>query len=128
MARALIVEDEQDIRDLLTMTVVEHGYEAEAAANGREALRALCDATAADKLFDVILLDISMPDVNGWRVLAAIQANPLWEDITVIVVTGAAGSAAEITTMAEHGALYVDKGTDYLSYVGAMLNRLAPPE
>jgi CheY-like chemotaxis protein len=128
MARALIVEDEQDIRDLLTMTVAEHGYEAEAAANGREALRALCDATAADKLFDVILLDISMPDVNGWRVLAAIQANPLWEDITVIVVTGAAGSAAEITTMAEHGALYVDKGTDYLSYVGAMLNRLAPPE
>ena len=128
MARALIVEDEQDIRDLLTMTVAEHGYEAEAAANGREALRALCDATAADKLFDVILLDISMPDVNGWRVLAAIQANPLWENITVIVVTGAAGTAAEITTMAQHGALYVDKGTDYLSYMGAMLDRLAPPE
>lgn len=128
MARALIVEDEQDIRDLLTMTVAEHGYEAEAAANGREALRLLCDATAADKLFDVILLDISMPDVNGWRVLAAIQANPLWENITVIVVTGAAGTAAEITAMAQHGALYVDKGTDYLNYVGAMLDRLAPPE
>lgn len=128
MPRALIVEDEPDIRDLLTMTVSGHGYEAESAANGHEALRLLCRATADDEPFDVMLLDISMPDVSGWRVMAAIQANPLWEDITVIVVTGAAGSAAEISTMAKHGALYVDKGTDYLTYVGAMLDRLAPPE
>ena len=128
MARALIVEDEPDIRDLLTMTVTGHGYEAAAAANGREALRLLCKATTDDELFDVVLLDISMPDVDGWRVLSAIQGNPLWEDITVIVVTGTAATAAEITLMARHGALYVDKGTDYLNYVGAMLDRLAPPE
>ncbi len=127
MARALIVEDEPDIRDLLTMTVTQHGFEAKSAGNGRDALRELCRATADDDPFDVVLLDISMPDVNGWRVMAAIQANPLWEDITVIVVTGAAGTAAEITTMASQGALYVDKGTDYLNYVGAMLDRLAPP-
>ncbi|MCD6359258.1 MAG: response regulator [Armatimonadetes bacterium] len=124
MARVLVVEDEDDIRALLTMRVAEHGFEVVEARNGREALRELCKACAEDQLFDVMLLDISMPDVNGWRVLAAVQANPLWEEMPVIVVTGQAGSPGEITRMAQQGALYVDKGPDFLDYVAAVLDRV----
>ncbi len=126
MARALVVEDEQDIRELLVMTVKEHNYDVVPAASGREALMKMCESSANDEPFDIVLLDISMPDVDGWQVMTAIEANPLWEDIPVIVVTGQAGTPSEITRMAKHGALYVDKGTDYLHYVGAMLDRLGP--
>ena len=124
MPRALVVEDERDTRALLVMRVREHGFEVAEAENGREALKALCRACTEGQSFDVVLLDISMPDVDGWRVLAAIQANPLWEDVPVLVVTGQAGSAQEITKMAQQGALYVDKGADFLDYVGALLDRI----
>ncbi len=126
MPTVLVVEDEADTRTLLAMRAAAQGFEVVETANGREALLELCRATAAGQLPDVILLDISMPDVNGWRVLTALQANPLWQDLPVIVVTGQAGSAAEITRIAQQGALYVDKGTDFLDYVGAVLDRIKP--
>ena len=74
-----------------------------------------------------MLLDISMPDVNGWHVLGAVEANPLWRDLPVVVVTGQARSSSDIARMAAQGAYYVDKGTDFLHYVGTILDRIATP-
>ena len=127
MPRVLIVEDEKDVRDLLVMTAREHGFDVVEAPTGRRALEELCRACVSKVPFDVMLLDISMPDVNGWHVLGAVQANPLWRALPVVVVTGQARSPADITRMARHGAYYVDKGTDFLRYVGAMLDRIASP-
>ena len=123
-ARILVVDDEAAMRDACRQVLEREKFRVAEAADGREALRELCTATTADEMFDVVLLDISMPDVNGWRVLASIQANPLWEDLAVIVVTGQAGTPSEIAKIAHQGALYVDKGTDFLDYVSAVLDRM----
>jgi CheY-like chemotaxis protein len=52
------------------------------AANGREALALLKDPKP-----DVILLDLMMPEMDGFAVVAALQKEPRWRDIAVIVIT-----------------------------------------
>jgi CheY-like chemotaxis protein len=66
MARVLIVEDENPLRRIITLNLVRRGYEvaeADSAATALEALEAWSGA------FDVILLDINLPDQTGWDVL-----------------------------------------------------------
>src|SRR3989304_1960271 len=68
-ARILVVDDDADIRDLLRELFERAGYEGDGAADGRAGLRALY-ATAPD----VVLLDVSMPDLDGWQTLERIRA------------------------------------------------------
>jgi GAF domain-containing protein/CheY-like chemotaxis protein len=71
-ATVLVVEDEPQIRDVLRDLLTEHGYTVLQAATGKEAL-ALCDAHAVD----LLLTDLSMPEMSGWDVIAAYRArNP----------------------------------------------------
>ncbi|MEX0652808.1 MAG: response regulator [Phycisphaeraceae bacterium] len=65
----LIVDDVKDVRDLLVRIVKLGGYSTLTATNGREALAAV---TAHDP--DLVLLDISMPDMDGFEVLQALNA------------------------------------------------------
>ena len=52
------------------------------AANGREALERLQESKP-----DLILLDLMMPEMDGFQVVASLQENPTWRDIPVIVIT-----------------------------------------
>ncbi|MBV6418650.1 MAG: DNA-binding transcriptional regulator NtrC [Steroidobacteraceae bacterium] len=63
-AHILVVDDESDIRSLLTEILSEEGYEVDAAANGSEAR-----ASRASRVPDLVLLDIWMPDVDGITLL-----------------------------------------------------------
>jgi CheY-like chemotaxis protein len=80
MARVLIVEDEHLLRRILTLNLVRHGYsvaEADSVASAREAL------AAWDPAFDVMLLDIELPDGSGWDVLRVVrQASAITEMAT----------------------------------------------
>ena len=69
MTRVLVVDDQQDIRELLKTVLEVRGFEVEQAVGGLEALALL---TAADQ-FDLILLDVQMPQMDGWDTLAAIR-------------------------------------------------------
>jgi DNA-binding NtrC family response regulator len=64
MARALIVDDDEPIRSLLATIVRHHGFAVETASDGDQAI----DSIARDG-FDVVLLDLMMPRVDGWAVL-----------------------------------------------------------
>jgi two-component system response regulator RegX3 len=64
----LIVEDEEAIRLGLEDTFVFHGYEVESVANGREALE-----MALQRAFDLIILDIMLPEVDGFTICEAIR-------------------------------------------------------
>jgi DNA-binding response OmpR family regulator len=71
MPRVLLIEDEVTFRRILTLNLVHRGYsviEADSAATAREAL----DAFAFQ--FDLLLLDINLPDQTGWDVLRYLEA------------------------------------------------------
>lgn len=69
MARALIVDDDEPIRSLLS-TIVEHqGFAVETASDGDQAIASI----SRNGGFDVVLLDLMMPRVDGWAVLRYMQ-------------------------------------------------------
>jgi adenylate cyclase len=78
----LVVEDDEDQRQLVRAILGARGWTVREAANGRLAL----DAITAE-LPDVILLDLMMPEMDGFEVVAALQADAAWRDIPVVVVT-----------------------------------------
>jgi DNA-binding response OmpR family regulator len=69
MARILVVDDEPDIRALVQLNLELDGHQVITAANGAEALELI-----ADSVPDVMLLDLMMPEVDGWTVLETIKA------------------------------------------------------
>lgn len=81
--RILIVDDEEDIRDIVQVSLEEFaGWQTEKASSGTEGLHL---AKSGD--FDVILLDISMPDMDGVQLFERLQADPKTRIIPVIVLT-----------------------------------------
>jgi CheY-like chemotaxis protein len=78
----LVVEDDEGQRQLVRESLGARGWTVREAANGRLAL----DAIAAE-VPDVILLDLMMPEMDGFQLVAALQANAAWHDIPVVVVT-----------------------------------------
>ncbi|MGE5843194.1 MAG: response regulator, partial [Deltaproteobacteria bacterium] len=80
--RVLVVDDEPAAVDLLTQILQDEGYQVTGAYSGEEALRALETLPR-----DIILLDLLMPDMDGFEVVQRVKANPRWRDIPIIVVT-----------------------------------------
>ncbi len=124
MFRVLVVDDDRDLREVMALRLEQLGVEVAQAANGQEALEALCEASVKEQSFGVMLLDVAMPRIDGWRVLEALKANPLWEDTPVIMVTGIATSTAEIARMSKYDVLYADKGSDCVQFVSSIVSRL----
>jgi len=75
----LIVEDDRNIADFLTAILTSNGYDVKRAAEGKKAI-----SMTADNRFDVILLDLGLPDLDGMKVLKSVRE---WSDVPVIVVS-----------------------------------------
>ena len=73
--RALIVDDEEDVRMLLTLTLQNYGAQAEAVASGKEALEMLA-RQMPDEHFDALICDIGMPGEDGYTVMRKVRALP----------------------------------------------------
>ena len=79
IASILVVDDNPKfLNDALPM----YGYDVTVAKDGLEALKIL-----ADRTFDLVLLDVMMPNMDGWDTLKAIRKNPKIEHIPVIMIT-----------------------------------------
>lgn len=78
----LVVDDDRLIRMVMGKYLENEGHRVSFAVNGREALELL-----AKQPFDLVLLDIEMPEVNGYQVLKAMMGDPRWRDIPVIVTS-----------------------------------------
>jgi len=79
----LIVEDDEDLREMMAQMLTLEGYEAATAANGREALEYLQEAQTPE----VILLDLMMPVMDGWEFRRRQQADPALARVPVIVLS-----------------------------------------
>ena len=82
----LVVEDEAEVRALLRRMLVAEGWTVTEAENGRVALDCLKEAAP---LPDLIMLDLIMPQMDGFDFLAERRRNPDWTNIPVVVVTAA---------------------------------------
>jgi CheY-like chemotaxis protein len=79
----LIVEDDEDLRDMMAQMLTIEGFAATAVANGREALDYLHQAIKPH----VILLDLMMPVMDGWEFRRRQQADPDLAPVPVIVLS-----------------------------------------
>ena len=82
--RILVVDDDGLNRLLLSTSLEEEGYTVETAEDGRQALEML-----HTRPFDVVLLDLLMPEMDGFQVLEQMKAGGSWQHIPVIVVSAA---------------------------------------
>ncbi len=100
--RFLVIDDSSMNRLILAAALEEQGHTVLVAADGREGMQML-----RQEPIDVVLLDIEMPEMDGYEVLAEIKADPALRDLPVIVIS-AIGGTASVVRCVEMGA------TDYL--------------
>lgn len=81
--RVLCIEDDTEMIDLIRLILQRRGFEVQGAGGGKEALELL----SRDPLPDLVLLDLMMPDIDGWEVYRRMKADERLARIPVIVVT-----------------------------------------
>jgi CheY-like chemotaxis protein len=104
----LIVDDDRDIREMLTETLADEGYDVASAADGQDALTQLRADPDAPCL---ILLDLMMPHMNGWEFCTAQQQDPRLAPIPVVVLSAWPDLKRAASTIPVVG--YVPKPIDF---------------
>ncbi len=87
-ARILVVEDDADLRTSLAEVLQDQGYEVDCATDGQDALRQL-EGHAAPS---AILLDLTMPGMDGWTFRSRQRSDPRLARIPTVVISAAYGS------------------------------------
>ncbi|MBS1249394.1 MAG: Transcriptional regulatory protein WalR [Chloroflexi bacterium] len=98
------IEDEPEMTELVEIILRREGYQVLGASGGQEGLELI-----RKEIPDLILLDLMMPDMDGWEVYQQLQASQETIDIPVIVVTAKAQSIDKVL------GLHVAKVDDYIT-------------
>ncbi len=123
--RILVVDDEADIRQLVGEALEGSGYDVRTAAGGKEAIR-----TAALYLPDLVLLDIMMPEMDGFTVYERLRAKPVDLRSPVVFLTARREIDDKLLGFEKGAADYVTKPfhiKELLARVKVHLGELAPP-
>ena len=102
--RILCIEDEPEMIDLIRLILGRRGFEVSGAAGGNAGIKAV-----REQLPDLVLLDLMMPDMDGWEVYQQMKANESTCNIPVIVVTAKAQNIDKVL------GLHIAKVDDYIS-------------
>lgn len=88
MQTILVVDDSDSIRKLLEVTLKTRGFAVVSATDGQEALEALERHTGPGGVaFNVLVLDINMPRLDGLSVLTTVRARPEWQALPILMLT-----------------------------------------
>lgn len=102
--RILCIEDEPEMIDLIRLILQRRGFEIQGATGGQEGLRRV-----REWLPHLVLLDLMMPDMDGWEVYQQMKAEENTRSIPVIVVTAKAQSIDKVL------GLHIAKVDDYIA-------------
>jgi DNA-binding response OmpR family regulator len=101
--RVLVVDDQEEIREMTALVLSGAGYDVQSAAGGEEALR-----RARREPFDLVLLDINMPGMGGWETLRLLREDEELEGLPVAMFS-VKGEVRDKTAGLQYGA------TDYIT-------------
>jgi two-component system, OmpR family, KDP operon response regulator KdpE len=116
--RILVVEDEPAFAELISLWLERHGWHTEIAPDGAHALRSV-----EERLPDLIVLDLSLPRVDGWKVIERVREQ---SPVPIIVVTARASEADKVRGLASGADDYVTKPLSFpelVARVAAALRR-----
>jgi len=119
MATLLLVEDNVDNRDMLARRLMRKGYDVRLAANGLEGVE---QAQAIHP--DLILMDLSMPVLDGWEAIRRIRAAPGLRAIPIIALTGHAMKDDRDRALAAGADEYMAKPLDFTSLLNIIQQRV----
>ncbi len=102
--RILCIEDDQEMIDLIRLILGRRGYEIVGATGGIEGLNAMHQDPP-----DLVLLDLMMPDMDGWDVYQQMKADPTLQTVPVIIVTAKAQNIDRVL------GLHIAKVDDYIT-------------
>jgi two-component system sensor histidine kinase/response regulator len=115
-----VVDDDENILNLEKTILEQKGFDVTTAAGGAQAL-----ALLADKAFDLILLDVMMPEVDGFTVCRKIKEDARLKDIPVIFLTAKGGGEALAEGFESGAVMYINKpftANKLLTIVNTMLD------
>jgi CheY-like chemotaxis protein len=121
--KVLVVEDDHDNLNVATQVLAFHGAEVHVAENGVTGLQVLEELTPT-----VVLMDISMPQMDGWEMLRHIRDNPKTAALPVIAVTAHAMEGDKERVLAAGFDGYIRKPFDVLTLLDEIKKSLASPE
>jgi two-component system chemotaxis response regulator CheY len=121
--RVLIVDDEEEIRKPIRLTLTRAGYEVIEAADGKEAIRQL-NSDDNPLMVDVILCDLRMPGLDGTDAIAYFRSQ--YPSVPIVVLTGFPDVEMAVTLMKQGIHDYLVKPVtkdDVLRVIGAAVNK-----
>lgn len=104
LKRILCIEDEPEMIDLIRLILGRKGFDVHGAPGGVEGIKMVREMKP-----DLVLLDLMMPDMDGWEVYQQMKAEPSTRDIPVIVVTAKAQNIDKVL------GLHIAKVDDYIA-------------
>lgn len=122
-ARVLVVEDEEDLANVLSINLKLAGFDVDHAPDGAAAL-----TRVRERLPDVILLDVMMPVLDGWQVLRALKENDRTRDIPVVMLTALAEEKNIIQGHLQGAVRYITKPFEVRSLVTTVEEALQEPD
>ena len=114
----LVADDDAEIRRMLKFHLEDRGFVVAEASNGALALEHLLTEPV-----DAVVLDVMMPELNGWEVLKYLRAKEAFKDLPVLMLTGIGESLNSLTSPVFGASAHLDKPFD-LDDVDRMLREL----
>jgi CheY-like chemotaxis protein len=114
--RLLVVDDNEDNRDMLARRLRRRGYEVRTAESGAEAL----DLISSALHFDAVLLDVMMPDITGLEVLAKLRTRFNKEQLPVVMATARSDSEDVVEALRLGANDYVTKPINLDEIISAL--------
>jgi two-component system alkaline phosphatase synthesis response regulator PhoP len=124
--KIFIIEDEKDIRELLELYLKREGYGVQSAKDGEAGLQKI-----SKERFDLILLDLMLPQMDGLEVCRILRSQPQTADLPVIMLTAKTEEADRIVGLEMGADDYITKPfspREVVARVKALLRRLEKPK
>lgn len=118
--KVLVVEDEQDSVRMVSDMLRHYGAQVDVAGNGVEALEHLKQNTPT-----LIIMDLAMPELDGWQTLSHVRDNPGTADIPVIAITAFHSSNVAVNAREAGFNAYFPKPLDASSFVRTIAELIA---
>lgn len=119
--RILVVDDDENIRSLERTILEQQGFEVTTASGGEEALKLV-----ASRSFDLLLLDVMMPDRDGFEVCRQVKQDARTREIPVVFLTAKGGGEALAEGFESGAVMYINKpftARKLLAVVNTMLEQ-----